>query len=448
MQKTTELKRNLGFFSVFVIGLSLLTPSTVFTVFGIASTNSDGHVPAVYIFAFIAIMFTVLSYTHMVKVFPKAGSAYTYVQQTFNPNLGFLVGWGTLFDYLFLPMVYVLSIVVYMNPLFPSVPIWIWIVGPLLIMSLCNLFSVKIAVSFSAFLVTLQLIITGIFIGLLITYHNGLTGSGELFSIEPFISGNLSIAVILSGSVILAYTFVGFDAISTLAEETINPTKTLPRAMIALVIFLGILYTAITYFMQRSFPDTSVFSNPDSAAVEIAQQVGGMLFTSIFTGIIIASILVGGIAAQMSTSRLLFAMGRDNVFPRKIFGYLHPKSGIPVYNIIITAVVSLISLFLSLDVAASVISFGAFTAFTFVNLCVIMHFIINQKMRSLKALILYLAFPIIGLSFIGLMWYNIDKTALTLGIIWNAIGFIVLIFITKSFKKSAPSLNFSESPVN
>ncbi|MGW8428441.1 APC family permease [Peribacillus simplex] len=445
MQKTVTLKRNLGFFSVFAIGLSLLTPSTVFTIFGIASSNTQGHVPAVYIFATLAIFFTVFSYMNMVKVFPKSGSAYTYVQQTINPSVGFLVGWGTLFDYLFLPVVYVLSLTLYVMPIFPDVPLWVWVVGTMLFISLANIFSVKVAVSFSTFLIVLQLLITGIFVYLLIRFQISNQGIEQIFSLKPFFSDSLSPSLILAGSVMLAYSFIGFDAVSTLAEETHNPRKTIPKVMIALVLFIGILYTSVTYFMQLSYPDVSIFASPDSAIVEIANQVGGMLFTSVFTGIVIAGILVGAIAAQMSTSRLLYAMGRDEVFPKKIFGYLHPRTHIPIYNILITGVVGLTSVFLTLEQASNIISFGAFTAFTFVNLCVIVHYIINEKMKSLKAILIYLICPLLGLAFLAVMWYNINKIALVLGLSWNILGFLFLIYITKAFKKPAPTLSFDES---
>jgi putrescine importer len=210
-------------------------------------------------------------------------------------------------------------------------------------------------------------------------------------------------------------------------------------------LFIGISYTTITYFMQLAFPDVSVFTAPDAAAMEIADIIGGAFFTAVFLGIIITAILVGGVAAQMGSSRLLYAMGRDNVFPRKIFGHLHPKTGIPVYNILITGAFGLVAIFLTLDVAASIISFGAFTAFTFVNLSLIVHTVRHKNYGSVGKVIMNLIFPAIGTAFLGLMWYNIDPTALKLGIIWNIGGFIFLLFLTRFFRRQAPSLATDEA---
>lgn len=443
------LKRRLGFFPVFILGLALLTPTTVFDTFGIASLATGGHVPLVYMFAMVAILFTVFSYIHMVKAFPSAGSAYTYVQRTFNPNLGFMVGWSALCDYLFLPMVYALAIKIYMAAYFPSIPSWLWVVIPIIIISVVNLFSVKVAVSLSTIFVFAQVLITVIFVTLLVkslsAVNSGTTES--IFSLEPLFSANLTMAGVLAGVTILAYSYIGFDAISTLAEDTINPTKTLPRAMIALAVYIGVTYTIVTYFMQVGYPDASVFLDPESAAAEIAPQIGGMLFASIFLVVIILCNLSGGVAAQLSISRLMYAMGRDNVLPRKIFGYVTPKSRVPIYNIIISGLVAMTAVFFDLITAASLISFGAFTAFTFVNLSVIVFYYVKGMKRSPKETMVYLVSPLIGIGFLIIMWFSMDVKALILGLSWNAVGFFFLLFITKGFKQSAPMFSFDEEEI-
>ncbi|MGG1661611.1 APC family permease [Brevibacillus sp. NRS-1366] len=442
--ETGGLKRSLGFFSVLILGIGLLVPTSAFFVYGIAAGITNGHVPAVYAFAAMAIFFTVLSYAKMSKVFPRAGSAYTYVQQTFHSNTGFLVGWTTLFDYLFLPFTYVLSVTIYLEPLFPEVPLWVWVVAIMLIMTIANVFNVKVAVSFTTLLIIVQLVTIAIFIALLIKYQ--LTQDPtHLFSLQAFYSPSLTWPTLLSGAVILAYTFIGFDAVSTLAEETHNPTKTIPKVMITLALFIGVLYVILTYFMQSAFPDISVFTSPDGAAFEIAQQIGGIFFSSLFLGVVIASCLVGGISAQMSISRLLFAMGRDNVIPRRIFGYLHPKSGIPIYNILLIGGLGMNAVFLTLDQVASIISFGAYTAFTFVNLCVIKHYFIGSKTKTGKEILLHFIFPCIGILFIAAMWFNISKIALILGVLWVSCGFVYLLFLTNGFKKPAPTLALDQS---
>ncbi|RNB85032.1 APC family permease [Brevibacillus fluminis] len=442
MDNQTGLQRKLKLWHVFALGLSLMVPTTVFDTYGIASGATGGHVPISYLFSMCAILFTVFSYTHMVKVFPRAGSAYTYAQQTFNPGVGFVVGWAALCDYLFLPMLYALAAEIYLSSFFPDVPGWLWIVLSIAFFTIANIFSVKVTISFNAIFVVFQMIICVVFVALLI---RELAGSSTSFSLAPFYSANLTMNSILSGSIILCYTLIGFDALSTLSEEAIEPTKTIPRAMIIQTIFLGLLYTTITYFMQLLFPDVSVFNEPDAASSEIAQKLGGMLFASIFIAITVTGNLVGGIAAQLSTSRLLFAMGRDNVIPKRIFGYVNPRTGVPVWNVLLTGIFSLTAVFLSYETAISFFSFGAYIAFSFVNLSVIVYFYRQRKMNTFKGILMYLVGPLIALCFLVLLWANMDMHALLLGLVWNVVGIGYLAYLTKFFSQKPPQFHFDEN---
>ncbi|MGL5186324.1 MAG: APC family permease, partial [Plesiomonas shigelloides] len=98
-----QLKKTLSLWQVVMMGLAYLTPMAVFDTFGIVTDITDGHVPSSYLIALIGVLFTALSYGKLVRRFPSAGSAYTYAQKAFNPYIGFMVGWSSLLDYLFMP---------------------------------------------------------------------------------------------------------------------------------------------------------------------------------------------------------------------------------------------------------------------------------------------------------------------------------------------------------
>lgn len=115
MQKTVTLKRSLGLWSIVMLGLGYLALMALFYTFGIASELTDGHVPLAYVIALVTVLFTSFKYGKMVKAFPSAGSAYTYTQKTINPHLGCMVGWSSLLDYLFLPMVNTLLAQIYLT---------------------------------------------------------------------------------------------------------------------------------------------------------------------------------------------------------------------------------------------------------------------------------------------------------------------------------------------
>ncbi|WEG11276.1 APC family permease [Pullulanibacillus sp. KACC 23026] len=438
-----RLRRTLGVAPIVFLGLAYMSPFAVFDTFGVVSQETNGHVPASYILITIAILFTALSYGKMVKLFPDAGSAYTYTKKTMSAQLGFLVGWSALLDYLFLPMINAVLAGIYLSASFPEIPTWVWVVGLIIVMTLMNLTGIKIAVSVNALFVLFQLLVAIIFVSL--TVHSILSGNDSSgFTTFPFFSKDMSTSLLFSGASILALSFLGFDAVTTLAEETITPEKTIPKGIFLIALIGGLFFILVTYFMQTLYPDVSVLKNIDGASPEIARHIGGILFQSLFTSGALISVLASGLAAQTSASRLLFSMGRDGVIPKRWFGSLHPKLLQPVFNIVFIGILSLSALFLDLVTATSMINFGAFTTFSFVNLSVIAYYLKNRRTIKLNVFG-YLISPLIGLSFIIYLWMSLDLLALIFGLSWLFIGFVYLLLLTKGFRIKPPEYDFAET---
>jgi putrescine importer len=122
-------KRSLGLWAIVGLGLGYMTPTVLFDTFGIVTKQTHGVVPLAYLVALVVMIFTAISYGRMAKLFPTAGSSYTYAREAIHPKVGFLVGWAALLDYLLLPLVNAVIIRLYMVSLFPSVPGWIWVVA-------------------------------------------------------------------------------------------------------------------------------------------------------------------------------------------------------------------------------------------------------------------------------------------------------------------------------
>lgn len=390
-------------------------------------------------------LFTAASYGKLVKVFPTAGSAYTYTQKAINRHLGFLVGWSSLLDYLFLPMVNALLTKIYLTALFPEVPTWIWVVLFVGIVTILNLRSVNVLANFNTLFVLIQIAIMVVFIILVVKgLYNG-EGTGEVVTIQPFINGGMDYSAIITGATILCFSFLGFDAVTTLSEETPDPKKTIPKAIFLTALWGGIIFITSSFFIQLFFPDMSRFKEPDAALPEIALYVGGKLFQSIFLCATFVNTLASGLASHASVSRLLYVMGRDKVFPEKWFGFIHPKWKTPAINVVIVGVISLSALFFDLVTAASLINFGALMAFTFVNLSVISHFVFREKKhRTIKGCINYLIMPLIGAISIAILWINLETSSLIMGLGWFIIGFCYLLFITKAFRTAPPQYQVEE----
>ena len=439
-----QLKRTLKLRHLVFIGLAYMAPMAVFDMFGIVSDETDGHVPLAYLVVMAAVLFTAFSYSRMVRFFPIAGSAYTYAKEAINAHLGFLVGWAATLDYLLLPMINAILSGIYMGAVFPEVPFWVWVLLTVGICTALNLVGVKLAASMNVLLVSIQLVVAVVFVVLtIVNIANG--ANGAEVTIRPFVSSDLQLTAVAAGAAILALSFLGFDAVSTLAEEAEQPTRDIPRAIFIIVLVAGAFFITVTYLMQLIFPDVSQLADIVGASPEIAKYVGGAFFQAIFVGGYMMAVLGCGITQQMSAARLLYAMGRDGALPKRPFGRIDGRNGVPVANVLIVAAVALTALFVDLDQAASMINFGAFIAFIFVNLSVIFVFFRFLKRRSAGAWIGFVLAPAIGVAINVWLWFSLDTTSMIIGACWVVAGFVFLVFKTGGFKKPAPDLT---GPIN
>ncbi len=438
-----RLQRTLSLGSVVLFGIAYMTPIIVLGTFGILAQSTAGMVPAAYLAALVAMFFTAMSYGHMAAAFPVAGSAYSYVRKAISPKLGFIAGWAVLLDYLFLPMAIWLIGAAYLASAFPSIPQWIWVLAFIGITSAINIIGLKLANGINALLMLVQFLVLVAFVTLCVHYIGG-DASTPLWSIKPFFNGDMQMPLIMSGAAIACYSFLGFDAVSTLTEETRDPRRTIPRAIMLITLIGGLIFVGVSYFVQIAHPSFQ-FDNVDSAAYEIARNIGGDLFVSIFLIGLIVGQFASGLSAQASGSRLLFAMGRDGVLPKSFFGTLHERFGTPVNSILLCAVVALLALKLDVTTSTSFINFGAFLAFSLVNLSVIFHYWIGGEKKGLRELVLFLVFPFIGLVADLWLMVSLDHLAVYLGLSWLAIGVVYLAVLTGGFRRQPPEMDFQEA---
>ncbi|WP_066056783.1 APC family permease [Robertmurraya korlensis] len=435
MNKGTGLVKSLKLHQVVFMGLAWMTPMIFFTVYGVAYEASSGMMAAAYVTAFIAIFFTAYSYSLMVKAYPVSGSAYTYTKRAVHPMAGFLVGWALLLDYIFSPIIAILTFGIFMHTEFPSIPVFVWIIIMNIVLAVVNIVGIKSAARVSGMSVIVQIGFILIFCILVAKdLLSGGSGASSLFSLTPFFGEDIRLNAVFSGAALICFCFLGFDAVTTMAEETIDAKKTIPKAIFLIVIIAVTMYTAISYLTQIAYPDFT-FTKADNAAYTLVQVVGGNLFSSLFIMVLMIATFTQGVASVTSVSRFLYALGKESILPGKVFTSIHPKYKTPFANIVLVAIISLSAVFISLDTAVMFVSFGALTAFIFVNLSVIAHYYVKMKRRSLKGTCLYLIFPLAGASFIGWLLTLLDKHTLTAGVIWVATGFAYL-FLKNEWTKA------------
>lgn len=442
-----QLRKTLTLVQVVMMGLAYLQPMTIFDTFGIVSGLTDGHVATAYIFALIAVLFTAVSYGKLVQRFPSAGSAYTYAQKAISPHVGFMVGWSSLLDYLFMPMINILLAKIYLEAIFPGVPSWVFVVALVGMMTAFNLRGIKVVANLNSIIVVVQVAIMVVFLGLLVRGVYMGEGMGTLATTKPFFSENAHVVPMITGATILCFSFLGFDGISSLSEETPNAGKVIPKAIFLTALIGGIIFVVVSYFLQLYFPDISRFKDPDASQPEIMLYVAGKFFQSVILCFSCVTVLASGMAAHAGVSRLLYVMGRDGVFPEKLFGYVHPKWRTPTFNVLLVGAVAMSAVTFDLVTATALINFGALVAFTFVNLSVISQFYIREKRnRTLKDHINYLVLPVIGALTVGALWLNLESSSMTLGLVWGAIGLGYLAFITNAFRKQPPQMSGEIAP--
>lgn len=437
MKTEATLRKSLNLSQVVYMGLAWMTPMIYFSIYGIAYENAHGMLTQAYLLAFVAIFFTAYSYGVMSKSFPTSGSAYTYTKKSIHPYLGFLVGWALLLDYFFSPIIACLTFGIYLHAQFPSIPAYVWIIGLNIVLGIVNMIGIKFSANISKLFVWIQILFIAVFC--LFLFRNI---TGDVHPLQPFLQTEVPFSTILAGASMICFSFLGFDTVTTMSEETKNSEKTIPRAIMIIIIAASILYLVPSFLTQLVYPQLTLI-NIDSAGFEIVKLVGGAALSSVFITVLILAIFTQGLSSVTSVSRLLFVMGRDSVLPKRVFGSLHPKFNTPVTNIVIVNVVSLLALVISLDNAVKFVNFGALTAFFFVNISVIAQKYIRDKQRSPKMTFLYLILPLIGAGFIGYLLSLLDKDALWMGGVWLLAG--IMYHLIR--KRSARTLTATSRPI-
>lgn len=385
-------------------------------------------------------LFTAYSYGRMASVhYRTAGSAYTYVGREIGPRLGFLTGWLILLDYFFIPLVVWLIGAAYLSAQFPGVPEPVWILAFIVVTTALNVIGIKVAARTNYLLVAFQLLVLGIFVALSVGYFAG--GSTDAGLAGPFVGQDLTLAALAAGAAVAAYSFIGFDGLTLLTEETHDPRRTIPRAMMIVVLFFGVLFVTVSYFAQLVHPG-GTFDDVNSAALELARDLGGRLFSAILLAGLIVGQFASGLAIQAGAARLLFAMGRDGALPRPL-SYVLPRLRTPAVSIVLIGIAGLGALFLDVTTSTSFINFGAFSAFTLVNLSVIAYFL-RHRPRGGGGIVGWIVLPIAGAAIDLYLLLNLDGAAKLIGLAWLVLGVLWLAWLTRGFRRPPPQLGLDE----
>ena len=442
-----RLRRVLSLWDLILYGIVAVTPSAPVTVFGLALVMSKGHAVDTILVAMVAMVFTGISYGRMAALYPSAGSAYTYVGRGLNPHLGFLAGWAMLLDYVVIPLFCVIYGSLAIQRMFPEIPYIAWTAILAGIMTYLNLRGIRATARANQVLISMMMLVLISFIVLAIRYAFIHGGWGGLFTIRPFYNPEtFSTGSIATATSFAALTYLGFDSVTTLAEDVHNPRRNVLLATVSVCTFTGIFGGLLVYLGQVVWPDYSTFANIETAFMDVTARVGGPLLFQAMGLLLFVANVGAGLTGQVGAARLLFGMGRDNVLPRRIFSYLDPKRNTPTINIWLIGILAFVGAqFMSYELTAEILNFGAFLGFIGVNLATFWQFYIIGQPGRKKDFFADLAAPGLGFVFCLLIWWGLPPPAKIAGGIWFAVGIIHSGIRTRGFRTRPIMIDFSES---
>lgn len=427
-----ELNRTLGLGAVVLFGAAYMAPCTIFSYFGLIGTQTHGMVAMSYLVATVAMFFTAMSYRQMVKAFPIAGSVYNYVAHSMKTEIGFLSGWAILLDYILLPMINYIIAANFIPILLPGIPRWVQIIVLIAVVTIVNLIGVRALSTIDNILVIAQVLFVVVALvyafKIIVLNDYNLIDINGLMDVSEF--SNVGVSGLIGGAAILCLCFLGFDSVTTLAEEAKNPGKTVGKALIILVVCVGGYFVLSTYVFQIAYPEGWKEMSPENGAYDLLGHIAGQFMGTILCVIMICACLACAISSQAACARILFGMGRDHQLP-KFFAHVSKKNQVPDYGIIAIGVISLIALCLDLDLASTMINFGALLGFSMVSASVIAWYWIRNSKRGTYAVVNYLIFPIIGICICMYLWANLGKLAMIIGFSWILIGLIAMLIAKK-----------------
>ena len=435
-----RLRRTLTLWDLVFYGIVLIQPVAPMGIYGVVSQEARGHVVTTILIGMFAMLLTALSYGRMAAAYPSAGSAFTYVGQELHPALGYVTGWSMVMDYVLNPIICTIWCSKAAMNFLPGTPYSMWIVFFAVAFTVMNLRGIKSSARTNEVLAVAMFIVVILFLISAVRYLTGVhLGRAEL--IRPFYDpATFSLPVVLTGASIASLTYIGFDGISTLSEEVENPRRNVLLATVLTCLITGVLASIEVYAAQLIWGDWKGFPDVDTAFVHVAGKAGGnVMFVVLNTTLLVAN-FGSGSSAHLGAARLLYGMGRSDALPRRFFGAVDARRGVPRNNVLLVGLFALVGgLLLSYQLGAEMLNFGAFIAFTGVNLAAFTHYWVRSSERRVSNFVLHLLGALICLY----LWLSLRLPAKVAGGVWLAAGVFYGAIRTRGFRRQ---LSFEAPP--
>ena len=437
---THQLQRTLSFHDLLIYGLAYISPCAPFQILGFVWLKSNGLIALAYLLGGVCMYFTAKSYAVMTEAVPSAGSVYGFARHSLGPFAGFVAGWMILLDYLLIPGYMYCVIAVALETLVPQVDRAVWI-GTVCGLTLAvNWFGLKVTSRVNLFAVVSQVVYIAVILVFSVMALDAGKGTGAL-TLKPVFSAQLfSAHALFAATSICVMSFLGFDAVSTLAEEVKgNDKRLVGRAIIGCLLLAAALFTLVAWVLGNLLSGLTI-KDPAAAAFELAAWSIGP-WASITLAWATATIIgfTNVLPMQVGVARILFAMGRDRQLPQAM-ARVHPKYGTPYIGMLVTGAITLAMALVMryrVDEIASLVNFGALSGFLLLHVSVLAKFGVRARGRQLFS---HVVSPVVGAGVVLAVMTGMSSLAVTLGLSWLVAGLLYGAVLHRSRRDTLSSM--------
>jgi basic amino acid/polyamine antiporter, APA family len=469
------LKRTLGAWSLVALGIGAIIGAGLFVRTAMAAGQHAGSAVTIsFIVAAVGCAFAGLCYAEFASIIPIAGSAYTYAYATMGELIAWIIGWALILEYALGAATVAISWSEYANKLLGGSIPYEWCHSPfekaldasnvlhhgfmnipaLIILFLLSLLLIKgtqESATVNAIIVAIKVAIVLVFIAIGWGFINpanhtpylipanapdAVQPDGSLYSYANFFRHGWG--GVLTGAGIVFFAFIGFDAVSTAAQESKNPKRDMPIGILGSLVVCTILYILFSWVLTGVAPYTDFIKSGKEASVAYAittYMPGYGWLATLVTVAILAGFSSVILVMLLGQSRVFYTMSHDGLLP-KIFSDLHPKFRTPYKsNIVLFVFVGLFAAFLPESVAGDLTSIGTLFAFVLVCLGV---WILRKKdpglIRPFKTPLVPIV-PLLGMIVCTAMIVSLPNQTLLSAFIWMLAGLLIYFGYSKNHSK-------------